>query len=56
MTVDELKELQAIKKLLALQLIKQGMPPSNIADTLGMSHSQFNAEFGIKKDKRKMDQ
>ncbi|MGA2435993.1 MAG: helix-turn-helix domain-containing protein [Bryobacteraceae bacterium] len=46
MTNEELKELQAIKKLLALQLIEQGMSPSKIADALGMSHSQFNAEFG----------
>lgn len=52
MTNDELKELQAIKKLFVLQLIKQGMSPSKIADALGMSHSQFNTEFGVKKSKK----
>jgi transposase-like protein len=55
MTNEELKELQAIKKLLALQLIKQGVSPSKIADTLGISHSLFNAEFGIKKSKKEIE-
>ena len=55
MTNDELKELRAIKKLLVLQLIKLGMSPSKIAEALGMSHSQFNVEFGIKKDKLETD-
>jgi hypothetical protein len=54
-TNEELKELQAIKKLLAFQLIKQGMSPSKTADALGMSHSQFNTEFGIKKNKKESD-
>ena len=55
MTNEELKELQAIKKLLALQLVKQGMSLSKIADALGMSHSQFNTEFGIKKGKKESE-
>jgi transposase-like protein len=55
MTNEELKELQAIKKLLALQLIKQGMSPSKIADALGMSHARFNEEFGIKKSEDDKD-
>jgi AraC-like DNA-binding protein len=54
-TSEELRELQAIKKLLALQLIRQGVSPSKIADTLGMSHSQFNTEFGIKKGKKEIE-
>jgi hypothetical protein len=45
----ELKELQAIKKLLALQLLNQGIQSDAIADLLGMDRADFSRMFPVRK-------
>jgi len=55
MNDQEVKELRVIEKLLVLQLLKQEVSPSKIADALGMSHAKFNEGFGIKKSKEETD-
>jgi len=45
----ELKELQAIKKLLVLQLLNQGIQADSIADLLGMDRADFSRMFPVRK-------
>jgi hypothetical protein len=45
----ELKELQAIKKLLVLQLLNQGIQSEAIADLLGMDPADFSRMFPVRK-------
>jgi len=45
----ELKELQAIKKLLVLQLLNQGIQAEAIADLLGMDRADFSRMFPVRK-------
>jgi len=45
----ELKELQAIKKLLVLQLLNQGTQAETITDLLGMDRADFSRMFPVRK-------
>ena len=49
MAERELKELQAIKKLLVLQLLTQGIRADAIADLLGMDRADFSRMFPVRK-------
>ncbi len=49
MAEKELKELQAIKKLLVLQLLNQGIQADAIADLLGMDRADFSRMFPVRK-------
>lgn len=49
MTDEELKELQAIKKLLVLQLLTQGIKTEAIADLLEMDQGDFSRIFPVRK-------
>ena len=49
MVEKELKELQAIKKLLVLQLLNQGIQADAIADLLGMDRGDFSRMFPVRK-------
>lgn len=49
MAEKELKELQAIKKLLVLQLLNQGIQAEALADLLGMDHADFSRMFPVRK-------
>jgi hypothetical protein len=46
---EELKELQAIKKLLVLQMLNEGIQAETIADLLEMDHSNFSRMFPVRK-------
>jgi hypothetical protein len=48
-TSEELKELQAIKKLLVLQLLRQGLKAMTIADAIGMDRGNFSRLFPVRK-------
>jgi len=48
-TEQELKELQSIKKLLALQLLTQGVQASALAELLGMDASDFSRMIPARK-------
>jgi len=45
----QLRELQAIKKLLVLQLLNQGIQADAIADLLGMDRADFSRMFPVRK-------
>lgn len=49
MNEKELKELQAIKKLLVLQLLNADVSSASIADVLGIDRSDFSKMFPVKK-------
>jgi hypothetical protein len=49
MTERELKELQAIKKLLVLQLLAQDIKVDVIADILGMDQGNFSRMYPVRK-------
>jgi len=49
MAEKELKELQAIKKLLVLQLLNQGIQVDAIANLLGMDRADFSRMFPVRK-------
>jgi len=49
MVEKQLKELQAIKKLLVLQLLNQGIQADAIADLLGMDRADFSRMFPVRK-------
>jgi len=49
MAEKELKELQAIKKLLVLRLLAQGVKADAIADLLGMDRGNFSRMFPVRK-------
>lgn len=49
MAEKELKELQAIKKLLVLQLLNQGTQAEAITDLLGMDRADFSRMFPVRK-------
>jgi hypothetical protein len=46
---EELEELQTIKKLIILQLLKQGYKAGTIADVIGMDKGDFSRMFPVKK-------
>ncbi len=46
---DELTELQTIKKLLIMQLLKQGYKAGTIADAIGMDRGDFSRMFPVKR-------
>ncbi len=49
MAEKELKELQAIKKLLVLQLLNQGVSAEALADFIGMDQGDFSRMFPVRK-------
>ena len=49
MVEKQLRELQAIKKLLVLQLLNQGIQADAIADLLGMDRADFSRMFPVRK-------
>ncbi|MGD0177852.1 MAG: hypothetical protein ABSA50_07040 [Candidatus Bathyarchaeia archaeon] len=49
MAERELKELQAIKKLLVLQLLNEDIKADAIADLLGMDRADFSRMFPVRK-------
>jgi hypothetical protein len=49
MAEKELKELQAIKKLLVLQLLNQEIQADAIADLLAMDRADFSRMFPVRK-------
>lgn len=49
MSEEELKELQAIKKLLVLELLTQGIKTEAIADLLEMDQGDFSRMFPVRK-------
>ena len=49
MAEKELKELQAIKKLLVLQLLNQGIQADAIADLLEIDRADFSRMFPVRK-------
>lgn len=49
MAEKELKELQAIKKLLVLQLLNQDIPADALADLLEMDRADFSRMFPVRK-------
>lgn len=49
MAERELKELQAIKKLLVLQLLNEDVKADAIADLLGMDRADFSRMFPVRK-------
>jgi hypothetical protein len=49
MAERELKELQAIKKLLVLELLNQDIQADAISDLLGMDRSDFSRMFPVRK-------
>jgi hypothetical protein len=46
---EELKELQIIKKLIVLQLLKQGFKAVTIADAIGMDRGDFSRMLPVRK-------
>jgi hypothetical protein len=48
-TSEELRELQAIKKLLVLQLLREGVKAMTIADAIGMDRGNFSKIFPARK-------
>lgn len=49
MAEKELKELQAIKKLLVLQLLNEDVKADASADLLGMDRADFSRMFPVRK-------
>ena len=49
MAEKELKELQIIKKLLVLQLLKQGISADYFAALLGIDRADFSRMFPVRK-------
>lgn len=49
MTEKELKELEAIKKLLVLQLLNAGIKAGSIASLLGIDRGDFSKMFPARK-------
>ena len=49
MAEEELKELEAIKKLLVAQLLNQGIQASALAEFLGMDPGEFSRQFPVRK-------
>lgn len=49
MNDKELKELQAIKKLLVVQLLVNGVAAADLADLIGMDPADFSRAFPARK-------